>query len=60
MQHGAEIGHYAEKLAIIRAKFSKFGQSIQLHSRVSEVVSIFQAEQNNNQTNGKIMAKTAK
>jgi len=31
----------AAKLAI---KFSKFGQSIQLHSHVSEVVSIFQTE----------------
>jgi len=40
--------------------FSKFEQSIQLHSHVSEVVSIFQIRQNSNQINYKIIAKTAK
>jgi len=34
----------AEKLAIVQAKISKFGQSIQLHSHVSDVVSIFQTK----------------
>ena len=29
---------------LFRNKFSKFGQSIQLHSHVSEVVSIFQTK----------------
>ena len=40
-------------------KFSTFGQSMQLHSRISEVVSIF-PRQYNGQINGKIIAKTAK
>jgi len=36
-------------------KFSKFGQSIQLHSHVREVVvSIFQTKANNNQINGNL------
>jgi len=34
-------GSIAKKLTIIWAKFSTFGQSLQLHSHVSEVVSIF-------------------
>jgi len=44
-------------------KFSKFGQSILLHSHVSEVVSIFQTEtklqpnqRQNNDQNGKIVS----
>jgi len=41
-------------------KFSKFGKFIQLHSLVSEVVSIVQTKVNNNQLNGKTMDKTAK
>jgi len=41
-------------------KNSKCGQSIQLHSHVSEVESIFQTKENYKHINGKIMTKMAK
>ena len=41
-------------------KFSKFGQSIQLHSHVMRYCLFSKLRQNNKQINGKIMAKTAK
>jgi len=41
-------------------KFSKFGQSMQLHSYVSELVLFSKLRQKNNQINSKIIANTAK
>jgi len=47
-------------LAIIRAKIFKIWAKCTATFTCNEVVSIFQLRQNNNQINGKIMAKTAK
>ena len=48
VQHGdagdAAVSPTLKNWPLFGQKFSKFGQSIQLHSHVSEVVSIFQTE----------------
>jgi len=48
----------AEKLAIIREKIFKIWAKCTATFTCNEVVPIFQTETNNNQINGKIMAKT--